>query len=218
MDGNGRWARQRGLPRAFGHREGVKALKEIVQVCGEIGVRYLTVYTFSTENWQRPRKEVDVLMKLLAQSVDEQRADLMKNQVRVRAIGRLADLPEATRTKLEALITETAHNSGLVLTLAMSYGGRAEILDACRKALAQGRAPTSESDFAALLYDPALPDPDLLIRTGAEQRISNFLLWQLAYTELYFTETLWPDFRRPQLMAAIEDFSRRQRRFGRVEE
>ena len=218
MDGNGRWARQRGLPRAFGHREGVKALKEIVQVCGEIGVRYLTVYTFSTENWQRPRKEVDVLMKLLVQSVDEQRADLMKNQVRVRAIGRLADLPEATRTKLEALITETAHNSGLVLTLAMSYGGRAEILDACRKALAQGRAPTSESDFAALLYDPALPDPDLLIRTGAEQRISNFLLWQLAYTELYFTETLWPDFRRPQLMAAIEDFSRRQRRFGRVEE
>ncbi|MEO0080190.1 MAG: polyprenyl diphosphate synthase [candidate division WOR-3 bacterium] len=218
MDGNGRWARKRGLPRVFGHRAGVKALKEVVQTCGEIGVRFLTVYTFSTENWQRPKKEVSTLMRLLSQSVDEERADLMKNRVRVRAIGRLGDLPQAVRRKFEELIAETRANPGLTLTLALSYGARAEIIEACRKAVEQGRAPRSEKEFAALLYDPELPDPDLLIRTGAEHRLSNFLLWQLAYTELYFTDILWPDFRRKELLAAIEDFGQRQRRFGRVEE
>ncbi len=224
MDGNGRWARRRGLPRSFGHRQGVQALRRVVEACGEIGVKFLTVFTFSTENWQRPRKEIDNLMKLLARAVDEQRADLMKNNVRVRVIGRFQELPEPVRNKLAALIDETKQNTGLTLTLALNYGGRAEIVDACRQALMLQEkkkitaAELTEERFATLLYDPLLPDVDLLIRTAGEQRISNFLLWQTTYAELYFTETLWPDFGRKQLLAAIEEFSKRQRRFGRVVE
>ncbi len=215
MDGNGRWARRRGLPRAIGHREGVKALHEAVQVCGDIGVKYLTVFTFSTENWQRPKKEVDTLMNLMARAIDDERPGLMENNVRVRTIGRTSDLPEHVRTRLESLIADTASNTGLTFILAINYGGRAEILDACKKAGEQG-IPESEQDFASLLYDRSLPDPDLLIRTGGDRRISNFLLWQLAYTELHFTDTLWPDFRKDKLLAAIEEFSKRQRRFGRI--
>jgi undecaprenyl diphosphate synthase len=216
MDGNGRWAKARGMPRTLGHRAGVKALRRLVEACPGLGVRFLTAYTFSTENWQRPKSEVSHLMSLFSRSIEQQRRDLMKNNVRVRVIGRTRELPERVRTKFAALIADTSRNTGLTLTLAVSYGGRAEIIDACRRAVAAGRAPKSESDFAALLYDPDLPDPDLLIRTGGEMRISNYLLWQLAYTELYFTETLWPDFGPKELADAIADFSRRQRRFGRV--
>lgn len=224
MDGNGRWARRRGLPRSFGHRQGVRALRTVVETCGEIGVKFLTVFTFSTENWQRPKNEIESLMKLLARAVDEERADLMKNNVRVRAIGRLKDLPEQVRTKVQSLIDETKENTGLTLTLALSYGGTKEIIDALNNAFELWRtgkitAPLrKEEEFSLLLYDPELPPVDLLIRTGGEHRISNFLLWHSAYAELYFTDTLWPDFKRNQLLEAIEDFSRRQRRFGRVEE
>ncbi len=216
MDGNGRWARRRGLPRALGHREGVKALHEVVQACSDTGVKYLTVYSFSTENWQRPKREVNGLMKLMARSLKEEQPGLMKNNVQVRAIGRLTDLPDAVRTNLDDLTSATAANTGLVFTLALSYGGRTEIIDACRKAITQNTIPENEQDFAGLLYDASLPDPDLLVRTGGEKRISNYLLWQMAYTELYFTDTLWPDFRREQILAAIEDYGRRQRRFGRI--
>lgn len=216
MDGNGRWARRRGLPRAFGHRAGVKALRRAVEACSDFGVRYLTAYTFSTENWQRPGTEVRALMSLFSASIDSHRAELMKNNVRVHTIGRVEDVPPAIRDKFARLVAETSTNTGLTLTLAVSYGGRAEIIEACRRAVERRRAPATESGFARLLYDPELPDPDLLIRTGGDQRISNFLLWQLAYTELYFTDTLWPDFGRAELAAAIEEFSSRQRRFGRV--
>ncbi len=224
MDGNGRWAKKRGLPRSFGHHQGVYALREVVQTCGELGVKFLTVFTFSTENWQRPEKEIRSLMKLLRRGVDQQRADLIKNNVRVRAIGRLNDLPKEVLYKVRSLIADTKDNSGLTLTLALNYGGKAELIDALKRAFElwrtnkMTRPPDSETDFACLLYDPELPPVDLLIRTGGEKRISNFLLWHLAYAELYFTETLWPDFRRAQLLAAIEDFNRRQRRFGDVEE
>ncbi|MBM3314307.1 di-trans,poly-cis-decaprenylcistransferase [candidate division WOR-3 bacterium] len=217
MDGNGRWARSRGLPRALGHRAGVKALRRAVEACPDLGIRYLTAYTFSTENWQRPRSEVERLMVLFGRSIDEHRRDLMANNVRVRVIGRLQALPARVRLKFEELATATAINTGVTMTLAISYGGRAEIVDACRRAVAAGRPPGTDADFAAMLYAPDLPDPDLLIRTGGDQRISNYLLWQLAYTELYFTDTLWPDFGAKDLADAVADFARRRRRYGRVD-
>lgn len=204
------------MHRALGHQQGVKSLHEIVEACGDLGVGYLTAYTFSTENWYRPKAEVELLMKLMAKTMEDERPGLQQKNVRVRAIGRLTDLPTALRDALERLIADTARNSGVTLTLAISYGGRTELLDACRRAVSAGLKLETESDLSALLYDASLPDPDLLIRTGGDQRISNYLLWQLAYTELYFTETLWPDFRRPQLIEAIAEYGRRQRRFGRV--
>ncbi len=216
MDGNGRWAHRHSLPRALGHQQGVKALHEAVRTCGDIGVKYLTVYAFSTENWHRPRKEITGLLNLMASSIDAEHLGLMKNNVRVHTIGHASDLPDKVRTKFQKLVSDTAQNTGLTFTLAISYGGRAEILDAFRKAMNQKKIPESEQDIAAMLYDPSLPDPDLLIRTGGEKRISNFLLWQLAYTELYFTDTLWPDFDKKELLAAIEEFGHRQRRFGRI--
>jgi len=218
MDGNGRWAKKRGLPRAFGHQEGVKALHEAVETLDKLGTKYLTAYTFSTENWFRPKVEVELLMKLMAKTMDDERPGLIKDGIRVRAIGRLTDLPEHLRSALDRLVADTAGGTGLTLTLAISYGGRSEIIDACRRAVAMGKAPATEAEFGGLLYDASLPDPDLLVRTGGDRRISNYLLWQLAYAELYFTDTLWPDFRREQMLAAIEDYSRRQRRFGRVDE
>lgn len=212
------------MPRSFGHRQGIKALREVVKTCGEIGVKFLTVFTFSTENWQRPENEIKSLMKLLIQGIDEEHDDLLKNNVRVRTVGRLRDLPEAVQNKIKSLAADTRNNTGLTLTLALSYGGRAELIDALKKAFSLwqngklDRPPQTEEEFAHLLYDPELPSVDLLIRTGGEKRLSNFLLWQSAYAELFFTETLWPDFRREQLLTAIEDFSRRQRRFGRLNE
>jgi undecaprenyl diphosphate synthase len=218
MDGNGRWAKQKGLPRAIGHQEGVKSLHEAVETGDDAGVKYLTAYTFSTENWFRPKHEVELLMKLMAITADDERPGLIKNNIRVRAVGRLADLPQNLQDAMARLIADTSKNTGLTLTLALSYGGRTEILDACRRAVEAGKAPQTEAEFGALLYDPSLPDPDLLIRTGGDRRISNYLLWQSAYTELHFTETLWPDFRKAQMLAAIEDYAQRQRRFGRIDE
>jgi undecaprenyl diphosphate synthase len=218
MDGNGRWAKARGLPRIQGHQLGARTLHEIVEACNDLGVRFLTAYSFSTENWQRPKLEVDFLMTLIGRKADEERPGLIANNVRFRTIGRLHDLPNAARRSLERLTSDTSANSGLTLTLALSYGGRAEILDACRRAVAAGQSPPTEADFAALLYDPLLPDPDLLIRTGGDRRISNFLLWQLAYTELHFTDTLWPDFGPASLREAVRNYGLRQRRFGRVDE
>jgi len=218
MDGNGRWAKKKGLPRAIGHQEGVKSLHQAVETLKDAGVKCLTAYTFSTENWYRPKSEVELLMKLMAKTMDDERPGLIKNNIRVRAIGRIADLPQNLQDTLSRLVGDTAKNTGLTLCLALSYGGRTEILDACRRAVEAGKTPQTEAEFGALLYDPSLPDPDLLIRTGGDQRISNYLLWQSAYTELYFTETLWPDFRKPQLLAAIEDYAQRQRRFGRIDE
>ena len=218
MDGNGRWAKQKGLPRAIGHQEGVKSLHEAVETGHDAGVKYLTAYTFSTENWFRPKHEVELLMKLMAIAAGDERPGLIKNNVRVRVIGRLADLPQDLQDAMARLIADTSKNTGLTLTLALSYGGRTEIIDACRRAVEAGKAPQTEAEFGALLYDPSLPDPDLLIRTGGDRRISNYLLWQSAYAELYFTETLWPDFRKAELLAAIEDYAQRQRRFGRVDE
>ncbi len=218
MDGNGRWARKRGLPRGVGHREGVKALHDVVEYLKDTPTRFLTAYSFSTENWLRPRSEVALLMKLMAATIDGEGPGLMRNNVRVRSIGRPSDLPARLQDALSRLVEMTEKNTGLTLTLAISYGGRAEIIDACRRAVSSGRAPRDESGFARLLYEPGLPDPDLLIRTGGERRISNFLLWQCAYTELYFTDTLWPDFRVKGLKAALDDFRHRRRRFGRIDE
>lgn len=215
MDGNGRWAQLRGLPRILGHRAGVESVRAVARRCGELGIRFLTLYTFSRENWQRSPQEVAELMGMLERLVEEEVPELMRNRVRLRAIGRLSDLPEGVRSRLEAAIQRTAGNTGLVLTLALSYGGRDEILDAVEKLRSTQGEVTAER-FRQSLYDPELPDPDLLIRTGGERRLSNFLLWQLAYTELYFTDTLWPDFRERELELTLRDYSKRERRFGRV--
>jgi undecaprenyl diphosphate synthase len=222
MDGNGRWAKKRLLPRVMGHREGTKATKKIVRACGEIGVKYLTIYVFSSENWERPLPEVDALMNLLVDMVRQEIQDLMDNNVRLCALGNLNKLPDLTRKELEWGIERTRNNTGLQLNLAVSYGGREEILDAAR-ALAE-RAKRGEIDpqaideqsFRSHLYLPGVPDPELLIRTGGDQRISNYLLWQIAYTELYVTPTLWPDFDKAGLVDAIEEYHSRQRRFGKV--
>jgi undecaprenyl diphosphate synthase len=222
MDGNGRWAKKRMLPRVMGHREGTKATKKIVRACGELGVRHLTIYVFSSENWERPLPEVDALMNLLVDMVRQEIEDLMRNNVKLCALGNLSRLPDITRRELEWGIERTRNNTGLQLNLAVSYGGREEILDAAR-ALA-GKAKRGEIDpsdidehaFRSCMYQPEVPDPELLIRTGGDQRISNYLLWQIAYTELYVTPTLWPDFDKEGLLEAIEEYHSRQRRFGKV--
>jgi undecaprenyl diphosphate synthase len=220
MDGNGRWARKRALPRFMGHRAGVESVRKMLKACSELGVRFLTLYTFSTENWQRPKREVNALMDLLAKLLVNEEPNLQKENIRVRAIGRIPDLPKKAQDNLAWLIDRTAQNSGLTLVVCLSYGGRAEIVDACRKVARERLAPEAitEQGFRKYLYDPEVPDVDLLIRTAGEQRISNFLLWQAAYAELYFTETLWPDFRKKHLQAAIDDYNTRERKFGKVVE
>jgi undecaprenyl diphosphate synthase len=220
MDGNGRWAQARGLPRYLGHRRGVKTVREIVRACGEFGIKYLTLYVFSTENWQRPQKEINQLMRILEHHLVTEEKELMKNNVQVRAIGQLTRLPQAVQKKLNNLINKTRNNTGLVLILALSYGGRYEILDAVRKIVEQkiDLSTITIENFSNFLYDSTVPDPDLLIRTGGEKRISNFLLWQISYTELYFTDILWPDFKKEDLYEAILDYGRRKRRFGAVED
>jgi len=225
MDGNGRWARKRGLPRIIGHREGVQSVRAVVRAASDFGVRYLTLYTFSTENWQRPGSEVATLMKMLKELIIKETPDLHKNKVRVLFTGRILDLAPDIRAAFEKSIDVTKNNTGLTMCLAISYGGRAEIIDAVKKIIALDRQSQIDLDkvneewFANYLYNPALPDPDILIRTGCEKRarISNFLLWQSAYTEFYFTPKLWPDFRKKELAQAIQDFEKRERRFGRVD-
>ncbi|MFH1011298.1 MAG: isoprenyl transferase [bacterium] len=214
MDGNGRWARQRALPRLAGHREGIKSVRDIVAACGELDVKVLTLYTFSRENWRRPRQEVAALMRLLLRTIEREVSDLAAKNVQLRTIGRLDDLPEQPRKALQKAKERTSDNSGLILNLALSYSGRQEILDAVAAYVREPVQPLTEERFARHLYTAGLPDPDLLIRTSGEMRISNFLLWQLAYTELYITDVLWPDFRRRELYRAIEAYQRRERRYG----
>ncbi len=222
MDGNGRWAELRGLPRIAGHREGINSVREMITYCLELGIQALTVYAFSQENWKRPSQEISALMSLLEHYLSTERASLIEQGVRFRTIGRLELLPQSAQHWVRTTVKETAHLEKMVLTVALSYGGRAEIVDAVRRLLAEARQGTIQPDdvdetvIQNHLYTSPLPDPDLLIRTSGETRISNFLLWQLAYTELYFTPTLWPDFRRREFLLALLEYQRRERRFGRI--
>ncbi|MGB9823997.1 MAG: isoprenyl transferase [Candidatus Hydrothermia bacterium] len=218
MDGNGRWARERGLPRYLGHKAGAESVREIIRVSSEVGIKYLTLYTFSLENWKRPEREVNFLMKMLATLISEEVDSLVKNNVRIDFIGRLELLPASVKDEIRKAREKTSVCNGLNVFLALSYGGRAEILDAVRKFLESGSSieALDEESFKKFTYFPDVPDPDLLIRTGGEIRISNFLLWHIAYTEFYFTSTLWPDFRKEEYLKILEDFSKRHRRFGGV--
>jgi undecaprenyl diphosphate synthase len=216
MDGNGRWASKRGLTVAEGHRAGSRALRPIVETAIDLGVESLTVYAFSTENWARPEEEVDALMEIFAETIERELPDLVKQGVRVRFIGRRDRAPEELRARMAAVEDETRHNERLNLWVAIDYGGRAELVEVARRLVAAGIDPedVDENTFAAQLYAPAMPDPDLLIRTSGELRISNFLLWQLAYSELVFVDTLWPDFGPDQLREALAAYAQRRRRFG----
>jgi len=222
MDGNGRWAKQRGLPRAEGHRIGMESVRAMVRACSELGVQYLTLYAFSSENWKRPRTEVAALMYLLEFFLKQEIPELNANNVQLAVIGRTHDLPVSAQTQLAKSIETLSKNTGLTLVLALSYGGRAEIVDAMRgiarevKANHLEIADIDESVITRHLYTHNIPDPDLLIRTSGEMRISNFLLWQVSYAEMYVTDVLWPDFRKPELVQALEDYSQRSRRFGLI--
>ncbi|UCG50633.1 MAG: isoprenyl transferase [Candidatus Latescibacterota bacterium] len=220
MDGNGRWAQKRNLPRLEGHRVGRDSVRAVVRACAEIGISYLTLYTFSLENWQRPAEEVQGLMVLLEEVLKKESDELDQNGVRLRAMGRLDMLPPATKKALEQTMARLEKNDRLVLTLALSYGGRAEIVDASRRLaenVRQGAIAVEDIDdavFRRFLYDPALPDPDLLVRTSGELRVSNFMLWQIAYSEILVTDVLWPDFRERELIESIEAYQKRERRYG----
>jgi undecaprenyl diphosphate synthase len=222
MDGNGRWATERGQPRVRGHEAGAETVRTIVRACGKLGIEALTLYSFSTENWGRPGDEVDALMALLARFLVDEREELMGNSVRLQAIGELDRLPDVVRQLLQEATRLTAGNDGLLLTLALSYGSRAEITDAVRqiaREVASGELDPNaieQADITNRLYTKGMPDPDLLIRTSGEMRLSNFLLWQLAYAELYVTDVYWPDFREPHLDAALAAYGARQRRFGKT--
>lgn len=224
MDGNGRWAKAQGEQRTFGHQHGVEAVRSVIEGAGEIGVKYLTLYAFSSENWNRPKEEVDTLMSLLVMCIHNELEGLMKNHVRLLAIGDLNTLPETCRTELQKAIDTTAANKGLSVILALSYGARPEMVQATKEIgalLLENKlsidAITTET-ISQHLYTRDIPDPDLLIRTGGESRISNFLLWQLAYTELFFVDKMWPDFRKQDLWEIIGQFQQRERRFGKTGE
>ncbi|MDE7027721.1 MAG: isoprenyl transferase [Duncaniella freteri] len=221
MDGNGRWATSRGLDRSAGHVEGVKTVRRITEAASETGIEYLTLYTFSTENWNRPKTEVDALMHLIVIAIERETPDLIKNNVRLRMIGDVNRLPAEARERLDRCIADTAACSGLTLTLALSYSSRWEILEACRRFatdVKEGRkSPESmaaDADFEQYLTTASMPDPDLLIRTGGDHRVSNYLLWQIAYAEIYVTDTFWPDFSREDFFTAIANYQNRERRFG----
>ena len=222
MDGNGRWAKQRRLPRVEGHRNGVESVRSVVRAAGEAGVKYLTLYAFSVENWNRPKDEVDTLMKYLARFLKGEIGELNRNNVRLDAIGQIYRLPEFVQEQLKKTKAALAKNNGLTLILALSYGGRTEIVDAARSMAQQAKdgrlepAEINEQLVSQHLYTCHYPDPDLLIRTSGEMRISNFLLWQISYAELVVTPTMWPDFRKPQFFEALQEYTRRHRRFGLV--
>ena len=220
MDGNGRWARRRGWMRVRGHQEGIDSVRQITTECARLGVQSLTLYAFSVENWKRPRKEISFLMKLLGDFLIAERPTLAKNDIRLRAIGRVGDLPEAALAELRETERLTADNGGMVLRLALSYGSRTELADAARALAADvesgvlDKEAIDEETLRSYLYDPATPDPDLVIRTAGEMRLSNFLLWQASYSELYVAECGWPEFREPQLHEAIRSYTSRVRKFG----
>lgn len=222
MDGNGRWARERKLPRIKGHEEGGESVRTVIRACRKIGIKYLTLYAFSVENWVRPQNEINGLMKLLVRFLRQYERELHENGIRLRAIGKIEDLPNLVGAELFRVIANTAHYEDAQLILALSYGGRAEIANAARRIAERVKAgelapdAIDESVVAANLYAPDVPDPDLLIRTSGEMRISNFLLWQISYAELYVTKVLWPDFREKEFSEAIAEYGKRQRRFGDI--
>jgi undecaprenyl diphosphate synthase len=220
MDGNGRWAAQRHLPRVEGHRAGIAAVREVVEICARLGIRVLTLYAFSVENWKRPPAEVAVLMGLLKRYLRAELETLLVNNIRFRVIGREEDLPEDVRRELAIGQERTAGGTGMVFNIALNYGGRAEIVEAARRLFEAGVRPAEldEQRFSAFLYTAGQPDPDLLIRTSGEMRVSNFLLWQIAYAEIWVTDTLWPDFRARHLLEAILAYQKRERRYGGIKE
>ena len=220
MDGNGRWAKKRGLPRVLGHRAGMKSVREIIKSSRELGIKYLTLYAFSSENWKRPKEEVDALMRFLNEYIDKELRSFIKNGIRLNFIGRMAALPDFVRPKLKKAMEATAGCRKMTLNVALNYSGRGEIVDAAKKFALQVKAgkldanDLGEDSFGEFLYTAGQPDPDLLIRTSGEMRISNFLLWQISYAELYVTPKLWPDFRKGDLIDAINEYRKRERRFG----
>jgi undecaprenyl diphosphate synthase len=218
MDGNGRWAAQRHLPRVEGHRAGIDSVRDVVETSARLGIDVLTLYAFSVENWKRPRAEVNTLMMLLKRYIRLELNTLLQNNIRFQVIGRPEELSPDVQDELEFGIGKTAANTGMLFNIALNYGGRAEIVDAARRAMASGMAPEDldEGRFGSLLYTAGQPDPDLLIRTSGEMRISNFLLWQIAYSEIWVTETLWPDFRRRDLLDAVVAYQKRERRYGGI--
>ena len=224
MDGNGRWAKQRGLDRSEGHVEGVNTVRRITEIASEVGVKYLTLYTFSTENWNRPKDEVDALMNLIAVAIERETPDLIKNNVRLSMIGDSSRMPEFAVNRLNACIQDTSHCNGLKLVLALSYSSRQELVSAVKSIAEQAKNGTlsiddiNEEAISKSLYTSNMPDPDLLIRTAGDLRISNYLLWQIAYAELYFTDKFWPDFSKDDFCQAIIDFQSRERRFGKTSE
>jgi undecaprenyl diphosphate synthase len=218
MDGNGRWAKKRFLPRIAGHKEGAESVRAVLKAGAEFGVKYLTVYAFSTENWGRPQDEVDFLMRLFSQTIDREIDELMKNQVRLKYLGRLEKLSDELQKKMAAAMEQTKDNNRITLNVMVNYGSRAELVDAFKKMMAAQITgeQIDEKLVGKYLYTADLPDPDLLIRTASEMRVSNFMLWQIAYAEIYVTPTLWPDFRKEQLKEAIEAYQKRERRFGKL--
>jgi len=220
MDGNGRWAKSKGKLRIFGHKNGVKAVRDTVEGAAEIGIEYLTLYAFSSENWNRPEKEVNALMTLLVSAINKETKTLMDNNIRLSSIGDINKLPSKAQKELQEAITKTKDNTRMTLVLALSYSGRGEIINAVKNIIKDRKEPEeiNEATFQQYLTTKSVPDPELLIRTSGEYRISNFLLWQIAYSELYFTDTLWPDFRRADLYKAILNYQTRERRFGKTTE
>tara|TARA_B100000700_G_C15037200_1_gene853391 strand:+ start:11 stop:736 length:726 start_codon:yes stop_codon:yes gene_type:complete len=220
MDGNGRWAKNKGKFRVFGHQSGVKAVRDTVEGAAEIGLKYLTLYAFSTENWNRPKKEIDALMSLLVSTINKETKTLLENNIKLEAIGNIEELPKKCQSELREAIKKTKEGSRTTLILALSYSSRWEIINAVKK-IAKNNVPEkkiNEELFSQYLSTKHVPNPELLIRTSGEQRISNFLLWQIAYSELYFTDVLWPEFRRENLFKAVYEFQKRERRFGKISE
>jgi undecaprenyl diphosphate synthase len=218
MDGNGRWAKRRRLPRIAGHRAGIRAVRQAVEACARLGVRYLTLYAFSMENWKRPHSEIRLLMALLREYLKKEIGELNRQNIRLAVIGRISELPKPVQKDLQVALEKTRRNTGMRLTLALNYGARAELIDAVRALVEQWKRdetmPIEEATFSRFLYTRDVPDPDLLIRTSGELRLSNFLLWQVAYSEIWVTDTLWPDFTQKDLFRAIIDFQKRERRYG----
>jgi undecaprenyl diphosphate synthase len=218
MDGNGRWATERGLPRLLGHREGYKTLRTILLAANDLGLRFLTVYAFSAENWRRPKEEVDGLMKLIEQAAFDELRIMHQNGVRVRTAGRIGEVPPGLQKALRDGVETTKDNTGITFTLAINYGGRTEVVDAVNRAMAEGKRSLTEDDISERLYNPDIPEPDLLIRTAGEMRLSNFLLWQGAYSELFIVEKPWPEFTEGDLISACEAYAGRTRKFGGLAE